>query len=129
MATLQEIEELISFLPKLYAEGFVPMKWEGGERSEVGIVTLPNLEYDDTVSEFIRVASRECWCDYNYDPEEARKMLDDHDFINSATLGQVKTMLTYCIRGERFCDGFIGRMIEEGYIHRLLQRIEDLNCM
>jgi hypothetical protein len=32
-------------------------------------------------------------------------------------------MITCCVRGERFCDGHCGGLIEDGYIRRLLERL------
>ena len=33
-------------------------------------------------------------------------------------------MLTYYVRGERFCDGHLDAMITEGHIRRLLERLD-----
>ena len=53
-------------------------------------------------------------------------MLEDQQAVETAELGQIKTMITYCVRGERFCDGHWGAMIELGHISRLLQRLSQL---
>jgi hypothetical protein len=127
LPTLQEIEELTAFLPKLYADGFSPIeRWAGGERQNNGSSTFPYPVYNKVVEEFFRVAARECWLDYEYNPEQAGKMLRDEKFINSASLSEIKTMLTFCVRGERFSDGHWGVMIEEGHIRRLLERIYEI---
>jgi Family of unknown function (DUF6508) len=127
MPTLHDIEELVAFLPRLYAEGFTPIKrWRGGAEGPDGVLTMPWPEYDELVGEFFRVASRECWSDYDYRPEEARRMLESDDVLKTADLAQIKTMLTYCVRGERFCDGHWGAMIEGGHVRRLLRRLAEL---
>ena len=54
-------------------------------------------------------------------------MIGDEEFVRSASLSQVKTMLTYCLRGERFADGHWGDMIERGYIRNILERIDQLS--
>ncbi|RME73290.1 MAG: hypothetical protein D6784_12140 [Chloroflexi bacterium] len=121
--TSQEIEELVSFLPRLYAAGFSPIKqWHGGPQEG----TMPYPEYEAVVEAFFRAAGKECWIDYSYDPAEAGRMLRDEAFIKTANLEQIKTMLTYCVRGERFSDGHWGAMIEGGYIRRLLLRLAEL---
>ena len=44
--TLQEIEALTAYLPRLYAEGFSPViKWNGGKRKD-GTYTMPYPDYD-----------------------------------------------------------------------------------
>ena len=78
------------------------------------------------MEEFFRVVSSEGWLDYEYDPEQAYQMLKDENLIKKASLSQIKTMLTFCVRGERFSDGHWGQMIEEGYIRRLLERLDQI---
>ena len=39
---------------------------------------------------------------------------------------QIKTMLTYCVRGERFGDGHWAAMIEGGHVRRLLERLTEM---
>ena len=127
LPTFQEIEELTAFLPRLYAEGFVPIEsWSGGEKQKDGSVTLPYPSYNPVVEEFFRCAGRECWLDYGYKPEQAGQMMRDENLIKAASLPQIKTMLTFCLRGERFSDGHWGAMIEQGYIRRLLERLNEI---
>jgi len=52
-------------------------------------------------------------------PDEMAPTVDDMP-LKAAALSQIKTMLTYCVRGERFSEGFWGEMIERGYIRQLL---------
>jgi hypothetical protein len=53
-------------------------------------------------------------------------MLQDDALIQRATLAEVKTMLTYCVRGERFSDGHWAAMLESGRIVALLKRLHVL---
>ncbi|MCL4870051.1 MAG: hypothetical protein KJ063_13890 [Anaerolineae bacterium] len=121
--TAQQIDELLSFLPRLYGDGFVPVKaWHGGAKED-GTMTLPWPEYHELVPQFFAAAAAECWRDYQYDMTQAWQMLADEPLVKQASLAQIKTMLTYCVRGERFSDGHWGMMIEEGHIRRLLERL------
>lgn len=130
LPTPQEIEELVSFLPRLYAPGFTPIKqWHGGVPRQDGVIPMPYPDYDPLVEAFFRAAASECWLDYDYRPEDAYRMLADEDFVKSADLNQIKTMLTYCVRGERFSDGHWGEMIEGGQVRRLLQRLAELGSI
>ena len=126
LPTLQEIEELTAFLPRLYSKGFLPVEtWNGGKQED-GSFTLPYPSYNPVVEEFFRCAGRECWLDYGYKPEQASQMLKDENLIKTASLPQLKTMLTFCLRGERFSDGHWGEMIERGHIRRLLERLNEI---
>ena len=66
------------------------------------------------------------WLDYEYNPEQAYQMLRDENLVKTASLSQIKTMLTFCVRGERFSDGYWAAMIEKGYIRRLLERLNEI---
>ncbi|MFZ1730684.1 MAG: DUF6508 domain-containing protein [Bacteroidota bacterium] len=128
LPSVQDITELLRFLPLLHAEGFKPVKrWGGGEKLEDGAITMPWPEYDEAVVDFFRLAGQAVWSDYKYRPEEAGKMLADHDVMRSAPIEQIRTMLTYCVRGERFCDGHWSAMIEQGHLRRLLERLDELS--
>jgi hypothetical protein len=130
LPTPKQISQLVAFLPRLYAEGFTPVvRWLGGDIDENRCFTFPWPEYDPVVLEFIKIASRACWNDYEYVPEEAWRMLEDQAFVRTATLAQVRTMLTYCVRGERFCTGHWASMIEQGYIRLLLERLALLQSL
>ncbi len=122
----KEIRDLIQFLPFLYREGFSPVKkWRGGEK-ESNAITMPFPEYEQEVLEFMAAASKKCWCDYQYDVEYASQVIEDLDRVASASLPELKTLLTYCVRGERFCDGHMGSMIEKGVIKSILIRLQIL---
>jgi hypothetical protein len=128
LPTSDEMQALVAFLPRLYSEGFEPvLRWNGGRREKDGVIQLPWPEYNPVVEAFYREAARECWLDYDYQPEEAARMLADEEFVRTASLAQVKSMLTYCLRGERFADGHRAEMIENGNIRRLLERVAALD--
>ncbi len=124
--TLQEIEVLTAFLPRLYAEGFSPVTvWEGGKQDD-GTFTLPYPKYNSVVEEFFYNVASESWIDYDYSPEQAYQMLKDENLVKTASLSQIRTMLTFCLRGERFSDGHWAEMIEKGYIRSLLERLNEI---
>jgi hypothetical protein len=123
---LKNIEELTAFLPHLYAEGFVPIvSWGGGEKLKDGSFSMPYPNYNPLVEEFFRMVSG-AWLDYEYNPEQAYQMLKDENRVKVASLTEIKTMLTFCVRGERFSDGHWAAMIEQGYIRRLLERLNEI---
>lgn len=46
--------------------------------------------------------------------------------IEEMTRKEVATMLTFIIRGERFCDGHIAGYVESGELLRLMLRLREL---
>lgn len=125
--TREAVDILVSYLPRLYAAGFTPVeRWDGGEHLKDGSLTLPYPKYHPLVEEFFSHVSGDGWLDYEYDPDQAHTMLNDPQAVKYASLEQIQTMLTFCVRGERFSDGHWGQMIEKGYIRRLLERLQEL---
>jgi hypothetical protein len=119
--------QLTAFIPKLCAPGFQPIReWGGGQPDERGVRQFPYPIYEPVVEEFFLLASQEQWCDYNYIENKAAEMLKQENFIEHSSLDHIKTMLTFSARGERFCDGHWGMMIEEGFICRILTRLQIL---
>jgi hypothetical protein len=127
LPTAQEIERLTAFLPRLYSEGFSSVgSWAGGEKGKDGSISFPYPNYNPVVEEFFRLVSSEGWLDHEYNPEQAYQMLINEKLIKTASLSQIKTMLTFCVRGERFSDGHWAQMIEGGHIRRLLERLNEI---
>ena len=124
--TLQDIDELIGYLPRLYAAGFSPvLHWEESKKGKDGAWSMPYPHYHPLTEEFFRKLAG-AWIDYEYDQEQASRMLRDENLIKTASLAQIKTMLTFCVRGERFSDGHWENMIQKGHIRRLLERLREI---
>ncbi|MDF1563090.1 MAG: DUF6508 domain-containing protein [Deltaproteobacteria bacterium] len=125
----EEIAALVAFLPVFEAEGFVPIPNWHAARNEGGEATsFPWPIYDPAVDAFFRLAGKEPWCDYGYRPEVAGELLADLERVGRATLEEVRSMITFCVRGERFCDGHWGGLIEDGRLQRLLRRLAELSA-
>jgi hypothetical protein len=126
--TQSRIDELLRFLPVLGTPcPNTEPKWQGlDSKPEDGVLTMPYPNYPKVVEEFFALAGREWWCDYGYDPSAASELVQSDAAIASASLAQIKTMLTFCVRGERFCDGHWGAMIREGRIGAILRRLSQL---
>lgn len=125
LPTIEDIDHMVAYLPKLYADGFQPvLRWDGGTKTKEGHYSMPWPVYDPLVEAFF--CYRKCWIDYQYDPEAAWQMLKDEALVQRSSLEQIKSMLTFCVRGERFSSGHWGEMIEKGYIRRLLERLREI---
>lgn len=121
--TAQNIRDLLAFLPRLYADGFQPIRdWTGGGKED-GVLVIPYPEYDQTVSDFVDTIVRGDWLDSGYVPAEVGRLIESEDGIRTATLPQIRAMLTYFVRGERFGEGHWSYMIEKGYVRRILERL------
>ena len=90
------------------------------------MLTLPWPEYSPVVEEFVTAASEECWQDREYVEKEVNELLNDKTRISRASIREIRTMLTFCIRGERFCTGHLEGVLEDGTIRALLERLVEL---
>jgi hypothetical protein len=125
LPTAIEIKELVDFLPILYASEFKAIKERTTENPDSSLY-FPYPTYTEPVKRFFTLASKECWLDCQYNPVETKNMLEDEKIVKNASLEELKTMLTYCVQGERFCGGFWASMIESGKIRVLLERLKEI---
>ncbi|EPM54090.1 hypothetical protein A264_25862 [Pseudomonas syringae pv. actinidiae ICMP 19071] len=117
--TPEDIDELLSYLPRLYPDGVAIKTYVLKENTY-----WP--EYFKVVGDFYRASGKGCWTDFDYINHGAGDMLENDAYIAQANLADIQTMLTYCNRGERFCDGHHGGMIEKGYMLKILRRLNVL---
>ncbi len=114
-----DMDELLAFLPQLYPDG-APIQ---------AVVAYHDGRwpvYAEPVTAFFSAAGKDCWSDFDYDMARSANRLADPEQVAAASLDELKSMLTWCVRGERFCDGHHGSVIDNGHILRLLQRLQTL---
>lgn len=111
-----DIDQLLSYLPLLYPDGVAIKTYIVKENTY-----WP--DYFPVVEAFYHAVAKDCWCDIDYLNHGAADMLNDDSYMAEANLADIQTLLTYCIRGERFCDGHNGAMIEKGYVLKILRRL------
>jgi Family of unknown function (DUF6508) len=127
--TIDHINELVRFLPKFdQPDRDLIERWGGGESLPDGSITMPFPIYTKDVEAFIKLANQEYWCDYEYIPAQAGEMISNDAFIATASIAQIKTMLTYVVRGERFCEGHWNAMIQSGRVAALLKRLQAIQA-
>ncbi|MCB8942184.1 MAG: hypothetical protein H6658_00265 [Ardenticatenaceae bacterium] len=114
--TPEKINQLLAFLPA----------FEQPDRDFLAGWRGLHPQYAADVTAFFNLASDAVWMDYQYQPAEAGKLVADDAFIAQADLPAIKTMLTYCVRGERFSTGFWGELLANGRIQAILRRLQTL---
>lgn len=121
--TPEEMRELVAFLPQIrQLHDSELMRWRDTHVDD-SCIGMPTPDYHPVVRAFFEVVSKECWSDRSYDPWVVGEMLGDPNAIEQADFDTLKSMLTYCTRGERFCDGHWASMIATGYVVRILERL------
>lgn len=115
-----DVEQLLRFRALLYPGGIAIKTYEVREGTY-----WP--DYHAVVMQFYEQAGKDCWTDVHYLRHGGDAMLKNPSCIAQADLAQLKSLLTYCVRGERFCDGHWGAMIEQGHVLGLLDRLAVLH--
>jgi len=124
--TRERIDELLRFLPRLEVPG---RSWYRASASMGGSGDPPpgpHPEYAPDIVAFFGVAGQPWWSDYGYAPHSAQRALASDDEIAAADLDGIKTLLTVCVRGERFCGGWWARILDEGRVQAVLRRLAEL---
>jgi hypothetical protein len=124
--TLEDIDALLRFLTLFEVPGRSFAHWPQRGQTPSGALVTPYPDYPPDVLEFYRIAGSGCWQDFGYSPRESSAMLSDPERVRTATLPEVRSMLTYCVRSERFGDGSWEVWLREGYIVALLKRLQAL---
>ncbi|MCA9903863.1 MAG: hypothetical protein KC547_08405 [Anaerolineae bacterium] len=114
--TIEKIDQLLQFLPT----------FEEPNRRFIIEWKQYYPVYAEDVKQFVKLVGDPWWMDTGYQPQEAGQMLADDAVIQSASLDQIKTMLTFFMRGERFSDGHWGSLLENGRVQSLLHRLKVL---
>lgn len=72
---------------------------------------------------FFGLLAQPPWADADYDPAIAAQAIDDARRIEDATLPELRPLLTWCERGERFHEGHHDALLDDGHLQRLMQRL------
>ena len=117
-----DIKELTNFLPLLYNENI-----ELSKSPKKGTTDLWGgfYVYHPTVNTFFELASQEHWKDYQYVDNFSEEMIGPGK-IEEASINQLKTILTWCDRTERFFEGHWEYVIEIDIIKRVLNRLNEI---
>ena len=121
----KKIKELTDFLGLLYGENIELCKpYPNADMSD--IISGTFYKYHPSVLTFFELVSQEHWKDYKYVDNFSEKMIGPGK-IEEASINQLKTILTWCDRTERFFEGHWEYVIENDIIKRVLKRLIQLN--
>ena len=102
---------------------------KGGEKNENGAIIMPWVDYDDVIIDLMDDFFESDMVDYEYRRNSEGLIYGrecDAARIATMTRAEVGTCLTYILRGERFCTGFIKSFLDNGVLVALLQRLSEI---
>jgi hypothetical protein len=125
--TAAEIEALLAFAPMIEAR--TAGRWEGGDRRPDGTITLPWFDYDPAVLEFVQACGENGWIeqfDWPAWQPEAFKYYEKPERLAGADVDTIRKLITLHIRKDRFSEGHLAAMVEEGHIAAIFARLAEI---
>ena len=120
----KKIKELTDFLRLLYDENIELCKpYPNADMSD--IISGTFYKYHPSVLTFFELVSQEHWKDYKYVDNFSEEMVGPGK-IEEASINQLKTILTWCDRTERFFEGHWEYVIKIDVIKRVLLRLKEI---
>jgi hypothetical protein len=124
---LDDVDRLLAFLPKLGAGDLQIYADDPIEESpDDGVLRMYSRRYSDDVQGLLDASRAPAWRDADYGQKKADEILSDPKRIAVASLQDIKTLLTFCVRSERFAEGSWGSRVRSGEISAVLNRLAEL---
>lgn len=124
--TLEQIDALMPFLDKFELAEFSAGTWKIEEGH------FPWFNFDEVVMEFVQVLYGNNWVTPQFDwtewQDSAKQYIESPEMVESADAATIQKLLTTHARADRFCEGHLASMFENGHILALLQRLKVLRA-
>lgn len=111
---------------------FVAGEWAGGGEVEPGLYQMAYWVPCSVVSEWEQTLYHQNVvgpdCDYMSEEfgAQMREFASDPSLLSASDLQVVRAALTNIVRGERFCEGYIGEMFDNGVAQAATRRLSEL---
>jgi len=121
----EQIDALLPFLDKFDAVGFSAGTW---------LTLAPGHSswfiFDEVVMEFIQVLYDNDWVTQQFDwgewQESSQQYIESPEKVESADTETIQKLLTTHVRANRFCEGYLASMFENGHILDILRRLREI---
>jgi hypothetical protein len=124
MLTSKQIDALLPYLDRFTAEGFSVGTWH----NPPGV--FPWFEFNEAVSEFQQALYDNGWITSSFNwtdwQETAKEYVEKPQTIESADAKTIQKLFTTHVRKERFCEGHLAAMFENGHVVALLRRLKEV---
>jgi hypothetical protein len=121
MPSCRQVDAILPFIDRFEADGFSPGSWDSAALM---------YNFSDSVTEFHQALYSNGWISPSFDWGEwldtAREYVESPEKIASADIKAIQKLLTSHVRAERFCEGTLAQMFENGHIVALLRRLREL---
>lgn len=122
--TAKQIDAILPFLDRFEAVDFSAGNWKTPEGQ------FPWFNFEEVVMEFNQVLYDNGWVTPAFDwtewQQSAQKFVDSPKQIDKADATTIQKLLTTHCRADRFCEGHLASMFENGHIVSLLRRLKTI---
>ena len=122
--TGKHIDAILPFLEQFEEAGFSVGTWP----NELGVMSYFN--FNEVVLEFQQILYANDWVTPKVDWVEwqdvAEEYVDSPEKIKSADVVTIQKLFTTHVRKDRFCEGHLASMFENGHIVELLRRLKEI---
>jgi hypothetical protein len=120
--TAEQIDAILPFLERFEAVEFSAGTWKMPEGQ------FPHFDFEKIVNEFIHSLYESGWVTPAFDWTEwqqtAQEFVDSPKKIEKADATTIQKLLTTHCRADRFCEGHLASMFENGHIVALLRQLK-----
>ncbi len=134
MVGRKQIDAILPFLDVFEAEGFQfgELKPPIVEDGKLVVSLDGNYRFSDEMNKFVEALYKNGWIANFAWPswqDQAIEYVKSPDKVKSADLDTIRKLLTTHVRKDRFCEGHLADMFENGHITALLRRLKDIRVM
>lgn len=120
--TARQIDAILPFLERFSAAGFSA----GTMKIESGV--MPFFDSDESVMQFVQTLYDNGWVTpaFNWTEwqESAQEFVESAQKIEKADATTILKLFTTHVRADRFCEGHLAAMFENGHVVALLRRLK-----
>jgi hypothetical protein len=123
-----QLQGLAIFLPVFVDPDFSFGAWQPATQGPNGIWSLPYFTFSKDAERFFRATYDLGWVDVSFDwmtwreTEDARRLSTEYGEIATATVQQLRQLLTMCVRMDRYCEGSLASDFASGLLTAIVCR-------
>jgi hypothetical protein len=118
-----QIDAILPFLATFEASGYCYGEWQAPEGD------LGYYSYSEGVRAFTETLYDQGWIvsfDWPKWQEEARRLVESPEGLAGADAATIRALLKLQVRKDRFCEGHLAEMLDNGHILALLSRLREI---
>lgn len=127
MPSPKDIARLICIHSTMQAQGIFQNVRPKASAQTNHVIDLAGPDYSEAFNRFRMEICTPFWTDKSYSRHACAKRLRSQKMVEKCTLADLRKLLTYCWRSDRFCTGFLEAKVTDGSICRLVARLSKIS--